>query len=424
MSNKKLDIFHDFIRSNMHLLEKEDNNWSIDRVLFQLGFEFSEPSIFNKAADFYFKGRVDWDWMRCVFATNKQYQSFDISAHLKLATQIQFHNNKIISSSKDGNICIWNLKERTNPIKIISIFSRDYQQIGLPESQKKSMSRVERNNYVKLMIREEVLRFLVIDKINLITWSNDARLSFIDVNTGSCTILSGHLDSILGVEKVSSNCIVSWSFDNTLRLWDLKNGDSKVFEGHTDWINGLKVLNKENVITYSKDNTLRLWDLASGDSKVFEGHTDWINGLKVLNEKSVITYSKDNTLRLWDLKNGDSKVFEGHTDSVIGLQFVNSKRIISWSEDNSIKIWNLNSLEFYNLGSHDNIIKDVRLIGENSVLSYSWDKTICLWDINTKRLITKYIYSAVDKIIVCDDLYFCIGMNGTYRTLKKIGNRC
>ena len=460
MNNNKLDIFHNFFSSNQHLLEKGDNDWSTDRILFQLAYEdaVDSSSISKQANDFYCNRRVDWEWMKCLFATN----THNISEHLQHATQIQCHNNKIISSSKDGNICIWNLKECTNPIKIISIFSRDYQQIGLPESQKKSMSRVERNNYVKLMMREEVLRFLIIDEINLITWSNDVNLFLVDINTDSCKMLSGHSDSILGVEKISSTSVLSWSFDNTLRLWDLASGDSKVLEGHTDWINGLKVLNEENVITYSKDNTLRLWDLASGDSKVLEGHTDWIdflkvlneksvityskdntlrlwdltsgdskvleghtgwiNGLKVLNEENVITYSKDNTLRLWDLASGDSKVLEGHTDSVLGLEFIDTNKIISWSDDNSLKIWNLNSLEYYNLGNHKNIIKGVRLIGKTSVLSWSWDKTICLWETNTKALITKYIFPGVDKLIINDDLYFCIGMNGTTRMLKKIGN--
>ena len=380
MNNNKLDIFHNFFSSNQHLLEKGDNDWSTDRILFQLAYEdaVDSSSISKQANDFYCNRRVDWEWMKCLFATN----THNISEHLQHATQIQCHNNKIISSSKDGNICIWNLKECTNPIKIISIFSRDYQQIGLPESQKKSMSRVERNNYVKLMMREEVLRFLIIDEINLITWSNDVNLFLVDINTDSCKMLSGHSDSILGVEKISSTSVLSWSFDNTLRLWDLASGDSKVLEGHTDWINGLKVLNEENVITYSKDNTLRLWDLASGDSKVLEGHTD----------------------------------------SVLGLEFIDTNKIISWSDDNSLKIWNLNSLEYYNLGNHKNIIKGVRLIGKTSVLSWSWDKTICLWETNTKALITKYIFPGVDKLIINDDLYFCIGMNGTTRMLKKIGN--
>ena len=380
MNNNKLDIFHNFFSSNQHLLEKGDNDWSTDRILFQLAYEdaVDSSSISKQANDFYCNRRVDWEWMKCLFATN----THNISEHLQHATQIQCHNNKIISSSKDGNICIWNLKECTNPIKIISIFSRDYQQIGLPESQKKSMSRVERNNYVKLMRREEVLRFLIIDEINLITWSNDVNLFLVDINTDSCKMLSGHSDSILGVEKISSTSVLSWSFDNTLRLWDL----------------------------------------ASGDSKVLEGHTDWIDFLKVLNEKSVITYSKDNTLRLWDLTSGDSKVLEGHTDSVLGLEFIDTNKIISWSDDNSLKIWNLNSLEYYNLGNHKNIIKGVRLIGKTSVLSWSWDKTICLWETNTKALITKYIFPGVDKLIINDDLYFCIGMNGTTRMLKKIGN--
>ena len=469
MNNDSVDIFHNFFQKNKHLLDLDDYNWPTDRLLFQLGYETLESSIATQAEAFYSKGRVDWEWMKCLFRTYKEYQSFDISDHLKSLTQIRSYNDKIISSSKDGHICIWNSTKITNPISIISVFSQKFQKQELEDKlrearlSKASSSEIE---YIqrqisdqKLMMREELLDFIFIDENNLIAWSNDVNLFLIDINTSSSKILSGHSDSIIGVEKISRHSILSWSFDNTLRLWDLSSGDSKVLKGHTDWINGLKVLNDEKVISYSKDNTLRLWDLSSGDSKVLKGHTDWINGLKVLNDEKVISYSKDNTLRLWDLSSGDSKVLkghtdwingfkvlndekvisyskdntlrlwdlaggdsrvlEGHTDSVLGLEFLDKNKIISWSEDNSLKIWNLKTLEYYNLGNHNNIIKGVRLTGRTSVLSWSWDKSICLWDTNTISLITKYIFPGVDKLIINDDLFFCIGMNGSTRMLKK-----
>ena len=48
MSNKNLDIFHNFIRSNQHLLEKGGNTWPAERILYQLSYEHAETSPLTK----------------------------------------------------------------------------------------------------------------------------------------------------------------------------------------------------------------------------------------------------------------------------------------------------------------------------------------------------------------------------------------
>jgi trehalose/maltose hydrolase-like predicted phosphorylase len=62
MNKSSLEIFHNFFSSNKHLLEKEDGNWPIERILYQLSYEHAKDSPITKQADKYFQsGRVDWN---------------------------------------------------------------------------------------------------------------------------------------------------------------------------------------------------------------------------------------------------------------------------------------------------------------------------------------------------------------------------
>ena len=58
MSNKNLDIFHNSFRSNHHFLEKGENNWPTERILYQLSYEHAEDSPITKQTEKYFNDVV------------------------------------------------------------------------------------------------------------------------------------------------------------------------------------------------------------------------------------------------------------------------------------------------------------------------------------------------------------------------------
>jgi WD40 repeat protein len=124
MSSKNLDIFHNFISSNKHLLVKGDNNWPTDKILFQLAYEHGEDSPISKQADnFLEQERVEGSWFKLLnrmkhSSKNPNYYTFDL--HDSDIRGFKLINSEIAvswekdetwsSPCKDPAFFIWNLK--------------------------------------------------------------------------------------------------------------------------------------------------------------------------------------------------------------------------------------------------------------------------------------------------------------------------
>ena len=85
MHKPKLDIFHNFFRSNLYLLEKGDNNWPAERILYQLSYEHAENSPITQQAEKYFKdGRIDW----------RHFKQINRNKNVKIIARVNSKTNK------------------------------------------------------------------------------------------------------------------------------------------------------------------------------------------------------------------------------------------------------------------------------------------------------------------------------------------
>tara|TARA_B110000003_G_scaffold101580_1_gene103799 strand:+ start:2482 stop:3969 length:1488 start_codon:yes stop_codon:yes gene_type:complete len=78
-----LEIFYNFIKSNKHLFEKGNKEFSADKIMFQLAYEHAEnSSVSKKAEDYFDQGRVNWPYIKQInrrkTASNKL---FDLTAY-------------------------------------------------------------------------------------------------------------------------------------------------------------------------------------------------------------------------------------------------------------------------------------------------------------------------------------------------------
>ena len=164
MSNKNLDIFHDFFRSNQHLLKKGDNNWPTDKILFQLAYEHAEDSPITKQAEkFLAQQRVEGSWFSLL--------------------------NKIKHASKNPNYLTFDL--HTNGVQ-----------------------------GVHLMEDNRALSWSGLRGV----FGRDKTLRLWNLQDGSSKVFEGHNDLVQGVHLMEDNRALSWSNDGTICLWDLTNG--------------------------------------------------------------------------------------------------------------------------------------------------------------------------------------------------------
>ena len=78
-----LKIFSNFFKSNKHLFEKGDKEFSADKIMFQLAYEHAEDSLVSRKAEGYFDhGKVDWPWIKQINRRKSvSNKLFDLSAY-------------------------------------------------------------------------------------------------------------------------------------------------------------------------------------------------------------------------------------------------------------------------------------------------------------------------------------------------------
>jgi len=239
---------------------------------------------------------------------------------------ISTDGTRLVSSSKDETICIWDIKTRkvVGPITATSpIYSVAFSRNG-----------------------EEII-------------SSHLETPFIrmwNARTGMPEYCSfqGHQSTVYSLTySPDGRRIASASFDRTIRIWD-KYGASLVgpMEGHEDFVSSVAFSPcGQRVATGSGDKSIRVWDSETGRCLVgpWNGHTRSICSVAFSPDgKWIVSGSDDHTVRIWDSMTSKksvlspvSRCFTGHTSDVMSVTFsADGRYILSGSRDGTIRIWN------------------------------------------------------------------------------------
>jgi hypothetical protein len=257
-----IDIFHNFFRSNQHLLEKGDNNWPIERVLYQLSHEHAEDSPITKQVEKFLKnGRVSWQHFQQTNRNKTLERNPNIKTYIGHDDVVEgvhlIGDNQALSWSTDRNMRLWNLQEGSSKIFYNAVNIKGVH--------------------------------LIVD--SALSWSGDGTLRLWDLQDGSSKLFKGHTKGVSGVHLTGDSQALSWSGDGTLRLWDLQDGSSKLFKGHTKGVSGVHLIGDSQALSWSADGTLRLWDLQDGSSKIFNVDKGYPRGVCLIDDNCVFTWS-------------------------------------------------------------------------------------------------------------------------------------
>jgi WD40 repeat protein len=128
-------------------------------------------------------------------------------------------------------------------------------------------------------------------------------------------------------------------------IWDAKSGAVVAkLSGHNNWLSRVAYsADNSRIITTSYDKTARIWDATTGASQlVLAGHLESVYDCQFSRDgRYVVTGSTDRTAVVWDAFTGKSlKVLSGHSQFVSQVRFSHDgRRVITGSHDRSAKIW-------------------------------------------------------------------------------------
>lgn len=249
---------------------------------------------------------------------------------------------------------------------------------------------------------------------NVVSSSYDKTIRIWDVYSGKCLrILNGHSDFIRSA-KFSPNgqSIVSASYDGTIRIWDVKTGDCvqmlKVNDRHVNSVeyspNGKFIISTSGSL--SEDKNAYIWDVKTGACLFTLGHKGNVesayfspDGEKIVSV-SDNSDSFDNIIYIWSAKTGKCiKRMTGHTNRIQSATFsLDGNLIVSASLDKTIRIWNAQTGKCLKvLEGHTNSVNYAAFSPDGKhIVSASTDKTIRIWDLDSRKNILKKLNGSIE----------------------------
>lgn len=277
-------------------------------------------------------------------ATGKQEQT--LKGHTeKITSLLLTKEGKLISSSLDKTIKIWNLKEGYCEQTVCTgrkagSFAVTEQKIigGFDDGTIK----IWEKGYEKTLSKDKdiVCQLLLISEEKLISRHCNGHLEIWNLNTGRCeetletasiwdgfqtpnTLLQTKREKLAYIPKAESDKI---------QIRDLNSGKEWTLNASTSPVTYLLETNEEKLICGSSNGNIKIWDLHTFKwEKELIGHECRINNLFQIHKK-LISCSNDGVIKIWNLENGHRQQIL--STSFLSHSFTKEGQFISVSDGN------------------------------------------------------------------------------------------
>jgi len=286
-----------------------------------------------------------------------------------LSITISPDGTRLVSSSWDGTIWVWNIKTGKPVLGPIGNHSHSVAPVAISPD----------GNY-------------------LVSGTLDGEILVRDIKTGELALapLQGHRSCVSAVAvSADGKHIVSGSWDCTIRVWDMQTGQPAMppLDGHRGSVHCIAIsVDGAYIVSGSVDRTIRVWDALTGEPAIepIEGHTGDVWAVAISPDGTrVVSGSTDGTIGVWDLQTGEHVMtIDGHTSSVLSVAISpDGSRIISGSTDKTICMWDAATGEQAAdpFEGHTDYIREFVTVATDgsSIISASEDKTIRLWEMTS-----------------------------------------
>ena len=324
-------------------------------------------------------------------------KGFSLEGHSKRVRGIaELDDGRLISSSDDGTVRIWNLETRE----------------------------------CQFTLEEDAYRFAVL-RDRRIVCTNDQNLCIWDIDTGECQCTFEQVIDVTGMIKVLKDGRIVCTHGPNLCIWDLDIGECQRTIEYTELGDSLlgyslsELADGRIVYAYQGDHshdvirifsaetgkcqltiegrhpddyrclaelrdgriagglacgTILIWNPYTGECPLtLEGHTKVVSDLVVL--KNGRLASGDGSIRIWDTYTGEC-LYVDDIQAPISCFTVLEDGTIIFSQRDTIYIDKADKDEYLVLNGHDSITDIAKLI-DGRIVSCSINGTLRIWDIDT-----------------------------------------
>ena len=242
----------------------------------------------------------------------------------------------IFSSSKENNLCMWdldsgkmllNLPGHTRSITAV-IVNKDFN-LAITSSEDYSLriwdlqSEVIKSILQGFSSNPTCIRFSPIDENIIISGDTNGEIKIWDLSNKKCiSTIEAHIIDITSL-ALTNNCdrIISTSYDKNICIWDFESLNLNKKLKYNSSILCLLLLNNLYIVSGTSDNKIIIWDLNSGEQLyTLLGHSSRVSTLAISpNNNYIVSGSYDKTLRLWNINTINSlleikciAIMEGH----------------------------------------------------------------------------------------------------------------
>jgi WD40 repeat protein/serine/threonine protein kinase len=266
---------------------------------------------------------------------------------------------RIVSSSKDNTVRVWNADGRGQPLVLRGHDNRVHSAAFSPDGRR-----------IVSASHDKTVR----------VWNADGR--------GEPVVLRGHDGAVWSAAfSPDGRRIVSASHDKTVRVWNADGrGEPVVLRGHDDAIySAVFSLDGRRIVSASQDKTVLAWNLDRRDKPlVLRGHDEGVEFAAFSPDgRRIVSASQDRTVRVWDADGrGQPLLLRGHDDAVHSAAFSpDGRRIVSASHDKTVRVWNADGRgQPLVLRGHDRVHSAAFSPDGRRIVSASHDKTVRVWN--------------------------------------------
>ncbi|KAG0754240.1 hypothetical protein G6F57_005465 [Rhizopus arrhizus] len=190
----------------------------------------------------------------------------NLRGHLDSVYCLQFHQDILVTGSRDQSIKLWDLKSKRC---LKTLYGHD----------------------------GSVLCLRYTDAI-LVSGSSDRTVIVWDHHR-PVQRLYGHTAGVLDV-CVDDRCIVSCSKDHTIRVWDRQSAQLvRTIRAHQGPVNAIGLVG-DRLVSASGDTMIKMWDVRTGRClREFAGHTRGLACVKYDGTK-IVSGSSDKMIKVWE----------------------------------------------------------------------------------------------------------------------------